>query len=85
MFRLHNFQKRGLASGAKAGRLRGGMRPYYDLEAMIYRSSPCSVLQVDFTWPKIHTIPNHSFSGFAGMPQRIVENEQNDMALLKSR
>jgi len=36
-------------------------------------------------WPKIHTIPNHSFSGFASMPQRIVENEQNDMALLKSR
>jgi hypothetical protein len=40
---------------------------------------------VVFTWPKIHPVPNHGFFCFASMPQRIVENEQRDTALLKSR
>jgi hypothetical protein len=30
-------------------------------------------------------VPNHGFFCFASMPQRIVENEQGDIALLKSR
>jgi hypothetical protein len=55
---------------------------------------PCSVrhnpysgcaLQVVLTWLKIHPVPNHGFFCFASMPQRIVENEQSDIALLKSR
>jgi hypothetical protein len=46
---------------------------------------PCCALQVDCTWLKIHPGPNHDFFGFASMPQRKVENEQSDVALLKSR
>ena len=45
---------------------------------------PCCALQVGFTWQKIHPVPNHGFFGFASMPKRNVENEQSDMALLKS-
>ena len=44
----------------------------------------CCALQVDCTWQKIHPGPNHGFFGFASMPKRNVENEQSDMALLKS-
>ena len=44
----------------------------------------CCALQVDYTWQKIHPEPNHGFFGFTSIPKRNVENEQSDMALLKS-